>query len=110
MSVTSYVYYFLFQVTKPIISSQIIHFQVEQTNKIVALAIFMFILNISVEQIKFQYNGGSISNRNFTITLSIDIYDSGQCKIIHPSSDLHVFWHPRNSKKYMYTIHFLFVV
>ena len=57
----------------------------------------MFILNISVEQTKFQYNGGSIWNRNLTNTVSADIYDSGQCKVIHPSSDLHVFWHPRNS-------------
>ena len=87
----------LIQVTKPIISSRIICFQVEQTNNIVALAVFMFILNISVKQTTFQYN------RNLTITLSIDIYDSRQCKVIHPSSDLHVFWHPRNSKKYMYT-------
>ena len=93
----------LIQVAKPIISSRIIHFQVEQTNNIVALVVCMFILNISVEQTKFQYNGSSISNRNLTITLSIDIYDSGQCKAVHPSSDLHVFWHPRNSKKYMYT-------
>ena len=65
------------QVTKPIISSRIIRFQVEQTNNIVALAVFMFILNISVEQTKFQCDGGSISNSNLTITLSIDIYDSG---------------------------------
>ena len=57
------------QVTKPIISSWIICFQVEQTNNIVALAVFTFILNISVEQTKFQYKGGSISNRNLTITL-----------------------------------------
>ena len=91
------------QVAKPIISSRIISFQVEQTNNIVALAVFMFILDISVEQTKFQYNGGSISNSNLTITLSIDIYDSRQCKVIHPSSDLYVFWHPRNSKKYIYT-------
>ena len=79
------------QVTKPIVSSRIIRFQVEQTNNIVALAVVMFILNISVEQTKFQNNGGSISNRNLTITLSIDIYDSGQCKVIHPGSDLHAF-------------------
>ena len=79
------------QVTKPIISSRIFRFQVEQTNNIVALAVFMFILKISVEQTKFQYNEGSISNRNLTITLSSDIYDSGQYKVIHPSSDLHVF-------------------
>ena len=59
-SVTSCTYFI--QVTKPIISSRIIRFQVEQTNNIVALAVFMFILNISVEQTKFQYNGGSISN------------------------------------------------
>ena len=57
------------QVTKHIISSRIIRFQVEQTNNIVTLVVFMFILNISVEQTKFQYNGGSISNRNLTITL-----------------------------------------
>ena len=50
-----------FQVTKPIISYRIICFQVEQTNNIVALAVFVFILNVSVEQTKFQYNGGSIS-------------------------------------------------
>ena len=81
----------LIQVIKPIVSSRIIRFQVEQTNNIVALAVFMFIRNISAEQTKFQYNRGSISNRNLTITLSIDIYDSGQCKVIHPSSDLHSF-------------------
>ena len=79
------------QVTKPIISSRIIRFEVEQTNNTVVLAVFMFILNISVEQTKFQCNGGPISNRNLAITLSIDIYDGGQCKVIHPSSDLHVF-------------------
>ena len=43
-----YVLHFI-QVTKPIISSRIIRFPVEQTNNIVALAVFMFILNISVE-------------------------------------------------------------
>ena len=91
------------QVIKPFISSRIIRFQVKQTNNIAALAVFIFILNISVEQTKFQYNGGSISNRNLTNTLSVNIYDSGQCKVIHPSSDLHVFWHAQNSKKYMYT-------
>ena len=79
------------QVTKLIISYRLIRFQIEQTNNIVALAVFMFIMTISVEQTKFQYNGGSISNRNLTITLSIDIYDSGQRKVIHLSSDLHVF-------------------
>ena len=46
----------------------------------------MFILNILVEQTKFQYNEGSISNRNLTNTLSVDIYGSGQCKVIHLSS------------------------
>ena len=61
-----------FQVTQPIISSQIICFQVEQTNNTVALAVLMFILDIS------QYNGGSISRRTLTITLSTDIYDSEQ--------------------------------
>ena len=76
------------QVTKPIIYSRIIRFQVEQTNNIVALTVFKFILNISVEQSKFKYNGGSISNRSLTIALSFDIYDSGQCKDIHPSSDV----------------------
>ena len=83
-----------FQLTKPItcISSRMFRFQVEQTKfNIVALAVFIFILNISVKQTKFQYNGDTISNRNLTITHSIDIYDSGQCKVIHQSSDLHVF-------------------
>ena len=88
-----YILHFI-QVTKPVASFRIIRFWVEQTNNIVALAVFMFILNISVEQTKFQYNRGSISNRNLTIALSTDNYDSGQCKVIHPSSDLHVFWHP----------------
>ena len=56
---------------KPIVYSWIIHFQVEQTNNIIALTVFfLFILNISVEQTKFHYNGGSISNRSLTITLS----------------------------------------
>ena len=38
------------QVTKPIMYSRIIRFQVEQTNNTVALAVFIFILKISVEQ------------------------------------------------------------
>ena len=92
------------QVTKPIISFRIISFQVEQTSSIAALAVFMFILNISVEQTKFQYNGGSLSNRNLTVTLSIDIYDSGQCKAIHTSSyTFSDIIGPWNLKKYMYT-------
>ena len=62
----------------------------------------MFILNISVEQTKFQCNGGSISYRNLAIILLIDIYDSGQCQVILPSSDLHVSWHLRNLKNDMY--------
>ena len=37
-----------------IIFSRIICFQVEQTNNIVVLIVFIFILNISVEQTKFQ--------------------------------------------------------
>ena len=41
------------QVTKPIISSRIVRFQVEQTNNTVALAVFIFILTISIEQTKF---------------------------------------------------------
>ena len=140
-----YILHFI-QATKPIISSRIIHFKVNQTNNIVARVLedsrfciqdsyfwagtptflqnllnspfgtptfsetdlwdscfempsekpgctrcFYVYLNISVEQTKFQYYRGSISNRNLTITLSIDIYDSGLCKVIHPSSDLHVF-------------------
>ena len=56
------------QVTKPIISSRIIRFRVEQTNNIAAFAVFMLILNILVEQTKFQYNGGSIPKRNLTNT------------------------------------------
>ena len=42
------------QVAKPIISSRIIRFQVEQTNNIVALVVCMFILNISVEKLNFK--------------------------------------------------------
>ena len=61
-----------FQITKPIISSRIFHFQIEQTNNIVALTVLIFILNILVKQTKFQYNGDTISNRNLTITLSIE--------------------------------------
>ena len=38
-----------FQVIKPMISSRIIRFQVAQINNRVAFAVFMFILNISVE-------------------------------------------------------------
>ena len=86
------------QVTKPIISSKIIRFQVEQTNNRVALAVFMFILNILVEQTEFQCNRGSISRRYLTITLSIDINDSGQRKVIRPSSDMCSYIHGiRNS-------------
>ena len=42
------------QITKSIISFQIIRFQVKQTNNIVAPAVFIFILNILVEQINFN--------------------------------------------------------
>ena len=42
------------QVTTPIISSQIIRSQVEETNTRVALATFMFILNISVEKLNLS--------------------------------------------------------
>ena len=87
-----YVLHFIL-VTKPIISSWIVRFQVEHTNNVVAIVVFIFIVNISVEQTKFQYNGGSISNRNLTITLSVDIYDSGQGKVTqaltYTSSDIH---------------------
>ena len=81
------------QVTKHIIFSRIIRFQVEQTNNFVTLAIFIFILNISVEQTKFDYNGGCISNRNLTIVLSIDI-DRSNVKsftqaLTYTSSDIH---------------------
>ena len=80
------------QVTKTIISSRIIRLKVEQTNNIVALAVLMFILNISVEQTKFQYNGGSISNRNLTNTHSVDIYDNVKSftqALTYTSSDIH---------------------
>ena len=43
------------QVTKPVISSRIIRFQVEQTNNMIALAVFMFVLSILVEQTKSFY-------------------------------------------------------
>ena len=62
-----------------------------------------FILNISVEQTKFIYNGGSISRGHSTITLQFDIYDSEQRDVIRPSSDLHVFWHSQNLKTYLIT-------
>ena len=87
------------QVTKPIIYSRTIRSQVKETNNRVASAAFAFILNILVIQTKFICNGGSVSRRNLSITLSNDIYDSENFKIIHPSSDLHVFWHSRNLKK-----------
>ena len=39
------------------------------------------------------------------ITLSVDIYCSVQCKVIHTRSDLHVLWHPLNSKDYLTPVH-----
>ena len=48
------------QVTKPIISSRIIRSQVEGTDDRVALAVFMYILNILIEQFKLIWNGCSI--------------------------------------------------
>ena len=51
-------------VTKPIISSRIICFQVEQINYIVALVVFfMFILDISFEQTKFPCNGAQFKQK-----------------------------------------------
>ena len=47
--VSDIMYVCFIQVIKPIISSRIIRFRVEQTNNIVALAVFMFILNILVK-------------------------------------------------------------
>ena len=82
------------QVTKPIISSWIIHFQVEQTNNIVAHAVFIFILNISVEQIKFQYNGGSISKETWPSSsqwtfMTVDNVKSFIQALTYMSSDIH---------------------
>ena len=62
-------------------------FSSEQTNNIVVLTVFIFILNISVEQTKFQYNGGSISNRNLTITLSIRL-----ASVLKTVFFIHVSW------------------
>ena len=85
------------QVTKPIISSRIICFQVEQTNNIVALAGFIFILNISVEQTKFQYSGGSISNRiwpwpSHLTFMTVDNVKSFTEALTYTSSDIHGIW------------------
>ena len=57
----------------------------------------MFILNILVEQTKFQYNGGSISNRNLTINASpsqltfmtLDNVKSFTQALTHTSSEIH---------------------
>ena len=76
------------QVTKPITSSRSIRSQVAETNETIAQTVFIFISKMSVEQTKFICNGGSISRRNLAITL--DMYDSEQCKVIYPSCDLHV--------------------
>ena len=82
------------QVTKPIISSRIIRFQIEQTNNIVALAVFMFILNISVEQTKFQYNGSSISKETWPSPsqltfMTVDNVKSFTQALTYTSSDIH---------------------
>ena len=42
------------QVTKPIVYSRIIRFQVEKDNNIVARAVFMFILNIRSNKLNFN--------------------------------------------------------
>ena len=50
-------------------SNQTYYILLNDSNSIVVFAVFMFILNISVEQTKFECNRGSISNRNLTVTL-----------------------------------------
>ena len=68
-------------------SSRITLSQVEETNDRVAIAVFMYTLNKSVEQTKSICNWGSISRKDMINDLSIDIYGSEQCKVNHPNSD-----------------------
>ena len=83
MYVNDVVYVLCFiQVTKPIISSRIIRFQIEQTNNIVVLTVFIFILNISVEQTKFQ----SLSQLTF---MTVDNVKSFTQTLTYTFSDIH---------------------
>ena len=68
-------------------SSQINRTQVKKKNVDgVSLTARWFILNNEVKHAKFVYRVDSISRRGMVPTLSMNIYDSESCNVIHPNS------------------------
>ena len=86
------------QETKPNMSSRIIPYQFEQTNNKFLYLLWTFRSN------KLNFNGTETPFQEETwpspsqlTFMTVDNVD------IHPSSELHVFWHPWNSKNYLFT-------
>ena len=85
------------QVTKPIISSWIIRFQVEQTNNIGALAVLMFILKFRSNKLNFNTTEApfqtetwpSLSQLTF---LTVDNVKSFTQALTYTSSDIYRIW------------------
>ena len=89
------------QVTIPLMSSRITCSQVKSS--LHSLFLCLYSLNSSVEKNIFFSSGDSTARKDLVPTLPVNIYDNDHCKVIHPSSCLHVFGHPRNSTNYQNT-------
>ena len=76
------------QVTKPIIASRIIRFQVEPTNNIVVLAVFMFMPNILVKKLNFNTTEAPFQTETWPSPSQLTFMTVDNV-IIHPSSDLY---------------------
>ena len=82
------------QVTKHIISSRIICFQIEQTNNIVALAVFMFILNILVNKLNFNTMAAPFQTETWPSPSQLTFMTADNVKsftqaLTYTSSDIH---------------------
>ena len=82
------------QVTKPIIASRIIRFQAEQINNMIALAVFMFILNILVEQTKLLTTEAPFQTGTWPSASQLPFRTVGNVKsftqaLTYTSSDIH---------------------
>ena len=85
------------QATKTNISSRIIRFQVEQTNNIVALAVLMFILNISSNKLNFNTTEVPFQTETWPIPsqltfMTVDNVKSFTHALMYTSSDIHGIW------------------
>ena len=77
-------------------SSQNTRSQVKANGNGASLTARWFILNIYVKHTKFICSVDFISRRGMVPILSMNIYDSERCNVIHSNSCMDVFYHTNN--------------